>query len=130
MRVLTRRPVLAWALYDWGNSAFATTVLAGFFPVFFKQYWATGMSPTESTWWLGLATAGGSLAVAVTAPLAGTLRYGLVRCCSNGFAPPVPPSGAAGERPRTGGRPTSPEPAPPIGRRRPRMPDILGSFRT
>ncbi|MGH8203920.1 MAG: MFS transporter, partial [Steroidobacteraceae bacterium] len=34
-----RRPVVGWALYDWANSAFATTVMAGFFPVFFKQYW-------------------------------------------------------------------------------------------
>ena len=35
--VLTRRPVVAWALYDWANSAFATTVMAAFFPIFFKQ---------------------------------------------------------------------------------------------
>jgi UMF1 family MFS transporter len=35
MRALfLRRPVLSWALYDWANSAFATTVMAGFFPVF------------------------------------------------------------------------------------------------
>jgi UMF1 family MFS transporter len=35
---LLRKPVFAWAMYDWANSAFATTVMAGFFPVFFKQY--------------------------------------------------------------------------------------------
>jgi UMF1 family MFS transporter len=29
------RSVFAWALYDWANSAFATTVMAGFYPVFF-----------------------------------------------------------------------------------------------
>ena len=37
------RPVVAWAFYDWANSAFATTVMAGFFPVFFKQYWNAGV---------------------------------------------------------------------------------------
>ena len=30
----------SWALYDWANSAFATTIMAGFFPIFFKSYWA------------------------------------------------------------------------------------------
>ena len=32
----TRKAILSWSLYDWANSAFATTVMAGFFPVFFK----------------------------------------------------------------------------------------------
>ena len=34
--VLKRKPVVGWALYDWANSAFATTVMAGFFPVFYS----------------------------------------------------------------------------------------------
>jgi MFS-type transporter involved in bile tolerance (Atg22 family) len=34
------RRTFSWALYDWANSAFATTVMAGFFPIFFKQYWS------------------------------------------------------------------------------------------
>lgn len=33
---------ISWSLYDFANSAFATTVMAGFFPLFFKQYWSTG----------------------------------------------------------------------------------------
>ena len=32
--------IVSWAFYDWANSSFATTVMAGFFPVFFKQYWS------------------------------------------------------------------------------------------
>ena len=36
------RPALSWALYDWGCTAFSTTVLAGFFPTFFRQYWSLG----------------------------------------------------------------------------------------
>ena len=35
-RLFRSRPVIAWALYDWANSAFATTVIAGFFPVFYS----------------------------------------------------------------------------------------------
>lgn len=66
-----RKPVLSWALYDWANSAFATTVMAGFFPVFFKQYWSAGAEATLSTARLGLANSLASLAVAVLAPLLG-----------------------------------------------------------
>jgi MFS-type transporter involved in bile tolerance (Atg22 family) len=35
-----KRAVWSWAFYDWGNSAYSTTVTAGFFPLFFKEYWA------------------------------------------------------------------------------------------
>lgn len=68
---LLRRPVVAWALYDWANSAFATTVMAGFFPVFFKQFWSAGTEPTLSTFRLGLGNGIGSFVLAVLAPLIG-----------------------------------------------------------
>lgn len=68
-----RRAQWSWALYDWANSAFATTVMAGFFPVFFKSYWASGMSATESTVRLGTANAIASLLVVVLAPVLGVL---------------------------------------------------------
>ena len=37
------REVKSWIAYDAGNSAFATTVLAAFFPLFFSSYWAGGV---------------------------------------------------------------------------------------
>jgi UMF1 family MFS transporter len=68
-----RRPVLSWALYDWANSAFATTVMAGFFPLFFKQYWAAGAEPTVSTFWLGMGNGLASGVVALLAPFLGAV---------------------------------------------------------
>ncbi len=68
-----RRDTVSWALYDWANSAFATTVLAGFFPVFFQQFWSTGVDPTVSTSRLGLANGIAGIIVALLAPLLGTL---------------------------------------------------------
>ena len=68
-----RRPVLAWALYDWANSAFATTVMAGFFPAFFRQYWSLGADPTVATFRLGIANGLAGLIVALLAPLLGIL---------------------------------------------------------
>ncbi len=65
--------IVAWALYDWANSAFATTVLAGFFPIFFKQYWSTGVVGTENTFHLGLGNALASLCIVLVAPLLGAI---------------------------------------------------------
>jgi len=63
----------SWALYDWANSAYATTVMAGFFPIFFKQYWGGDLSVNESTFWLGLSNAGAGLLVALLAPVLGAM---------------------------------------------------------
>ncbi|HEX7373942.1 MAG TPA: MFS transporter [Steroidobacteraceae bacterium] len=71
--VLRRRPVVGWALYDWANSAFATTVMAGFFPVFFKEYWNHGVVATESTFRLGVASGIASFIVAAMAPVIGAI---------------------------------------------------------
>ncbi len=68
-----RSRVVAWALYDWGNSAFATTVMAGFFPVFFKQHWSEGLADTESSFWLGTANSLASLVIMVLAPVLGAI---------------------------------------------------------
>lgn len=69
----TQRSVYAWALYDWANSAFATTVMAGFFPLFFKQYWNSGVADTVSTFRLGVANSVASLIVVLLAPLLGAI---------------------------------------------------------
>ena len=69
----SRKAVFAWALYDWANSAFATTVMAGFFPIFFKQYWHAGNEATVSTMHLGLSNSIASLCVAILAPLLGAV---------------------------------------------------------
>jgi len=68
-----KKAVWGWALYDWGNSAFATTVMAGFFPVFFKQFWSVGADVNESTAMLGFANSAASLLVALMAPVLGAI---------------------------------------------------------
>ena len=68
-----KKPIIAWALYDWANSAFATTVIAAFFPVFFKSYWSTGSDVTQSTFQLGLANSLSSLIVVLLAPFLGAI---------------------------------------------------------
>jgi MFS transporter, UMF1 family len=70
---LFEKKVLCWALYDWANSAFATTVMVAFFPVFFKQTLAAGMTPIDSTILLSNANGISSLILALTAPWLGAL---------------------------------------------------------
>jgi len=69
----TRKSQLSWALYDWANSAFATTVIAGFFPLFFKQYWSAGVAATTSTFWLGLGNSAASFLILLLAPILGAI---------------------------------------------------------
>ena len=68
-----RKAIWGWALYDWANSAFATTVMAGFFPIFFKQYWSYGSDVNVSTAQLGFGNSIASLIVALMAPVMGAI---------------------------------------------------------
>ena len=68
-----RKSIWGWAFYDWANSAFATTVMAGFFPIFFKQYWSYGTDINTSTAQLGFGNAIASLFVALLAPILGAI---------------------------------------------------------
>ncbi|MGD8976086.1 MAG: MFS transporter [Gammaproteobacteria bacterium] len=71
-RALLSKPVLSWALYDWANSAFATTVMAGFFPVFFSAL-SGDISARDSQFWFNMTLAGSSILVAISAPLLGAI---------------------------------------------------------
>lgn len=68
--------ILSWALYDWANSAFATTVMAGFFPLFFKKFWSAGVDTSESTFYLGVANSFAATLIAVLAPFLGAVGDG------------------------------------------------------
>ncbi|MEE8329220.1 MAG: MFS transporter, partial [Thermodesulfovibrionia bacterium] len=68
-----RKRIFSWALYDWANSAFATTVIAGFFPIFFRQYWSTGTDVTTTTFRLGVANSVASLVIVALAPVLGAI---------------------------------------------------------
>jgi len=58
-------------MYDWANSAFATSVMAGFFPVFFKKYWCEGLDITQSTALLGFSNSIAGILIGILAPLLG-----------------------------------------------------------
>jgi len=70
---LNTKPIISWSLYDWANSAFATTVMAGFFPVFFKSYWSVGADVTASSFRLGLGNSIAGIVIMLLAPLLGAI---------------------------------------------------------
>ncbi|MBN2714727.1 MAG: MFS transporter [Deltaproteobacteria bacterium] len=69
----SKKAMWAWCFYDWANSVFALTVMAAFFPGFFKGYWSAGVDTAISTARLGFGSAIAGLAVALLSPLAGSL---------------------------------------------------------
>jgi Permeases of the major facilitator superfamily len=68
-----KKQILAWAMYDWANSAFATTVVGAFFPIFFSQYWSAGAEKEVSTFFLGAANSAASVIVALLSPILGAI---------------------------------------------------------
>jgi UMF1 family MFS transporter len=71
-RLGLHRPELrAWAMYDWANSAFMTTVIAALFPIFFEREAAAGLAPAAALSRYSWASTLAVLTVAVLTPVLG-----------------------------------------------------------
>ncbi len=68
-----RKVVTAWALYDWANSAFATTVVAAVFPIFYRNVAAAHLAPVTASSYFGYTNSIAMLLVAVLAPILGAI---------------------------------------------------------
>ena len=67
------RKTIAWAFYDWANSAFALSVLAVLFPLVLGSFWSVGDDGATVTARLGWVTFASSVIVCLTAPVFGTI---------------------------------------------------------
>jgi len=67
------RAVRAWCLYDVGNSAFATTVMAAVLPVYFVNVAGGALSPEIATSNWGYANTAAMALTALSAPILGAL---------------------------------------------------------
>jgi len=70
---LGRRDLRAWAMYDWANSAFQTTVIAAIFPIYYVKVAAADLPGPVATSRFAWATTLSILLVAIIAPLLGAL---------------------------------------------------------
>jgi UMF1 family MFS transporter len=72
IRAYARR-VNAWCMYDWGSSAFSTTVEAAVLPVYFEQVVAAGLPGNTATVYWGYTNAVALLIDALLAPILGSI---------------------------------------------------------
>ena len=70
---LGRRDLRAWAMYDWANSAFQTTIVAAVFPIYFHSVVAKDLGEALSTSRFAWATTIAIVIVALVAPLLGAI---------------------------------------------------------
>ena len=75
---MDKKKYYSWILYDWANSAYATIVLAGFFPIIFSNYYADILPSGMRTLLLGISNSSASLLLIILAPFLGLIsdRYG------------------------------------------------------
>lgn len=70
---LGSRESLSWALYDWANSAFATTVVAAVFPIYYESTIGGGLPGNLASVYFGYTTAVGLALVALASPVLGAV---------------------------------------------------------
>ena len=71
---LYRRRINAWAMYDWANSAFATTILASLLPIYYSAVaGATLPSESSATAYWSLTISLSLFIVAISSPILGTV---------------------------------------------------------
>ena len=70
---LGRRELRAWAMYDWANSAFQTTIIAAVFPIYYQKVAAAGLPEAVAMSRFAWATTIAILIVAIVAPVLGAI---------------------------------------------------------
>lgn len=70
---LSRPEVRAWAMYDWANSPFQSTVINAVFPLFFASYAAKGLEAVDATARFAWATTIAVTIVAIAGPVLGAI---------------------------------------------------------
>ncbi|MEM6705940.1 MAG: MFS transporter [Acidobacteriota bacterium] len=63
----------AWAMYDWGNSAFITVIVTAIFPIYYQTVVAADLEPAQATARFSYVTSGALVLVALLSPLLGAL---------------------------------------------------------
>lgn len=70
---MKKKKVLAWAMYDFGNSAFATTIMAAVLPIYYYDVAAKGIDSNLAASYWGYSQSIAVLIVAILAPILGAI---------------------------------------------------------
>ena len=71
--MILNKKIWSWAIYDWANSAFSCTIVAGFFPIFFEKFWSNPDDVIQSAFQLGIASSVSSIIIAILSPILGAI---------------------------------------------------------
>ena len=70
---LHRRELRAWAMYDWANSAFATTIMAAILPIYYVQVAGSSLPSNVALAYWGYTAAIALLIIVVASPVLGAI---------------------------------------------------------
>ncbi|MFC4559130.1 MFS transporter [Virgibacillus kekensis] len=70
---MKKKTVFSWMLYDFGNSAFSTTIMAAVLPIFYYEIAAAGVNQSLADSFWGYSQSIAALVVAVMAPFLGAI---------------------------------------------------------
>lgn len=68
-----KRAIRSWTMYDWGNSAFATTIMAAVLPVYYSSVAAGNLAPNIATAYWGFTSSISALIAAIISPILGAV---------------------------------------------------------
>ena len=70
---LQRKELRSWAMYDWANSAFITTIGAAVLPIYYSRVAAGDLNPVQATAYWSYTNSIALAIIAVAAPLLGAM---------------------------------------------------------
>ncbi|WP_274652430.1 MFS transporter [Paenibacillus humicola] len=70
---MDRKAVRGWLMYDWANSAFATTIMAAVMPIFYKTAAGAGLPGNTAENYWGYTQTAAMICVAVLSPILGAI---------------------------------------------------------
>jgi MFS transporter, UMF1 family len=68
-----KKTINAWAMYDWANSVFATTIMAAVLPVYYSKVASAGLSAPDATANWAFTTTIALVIVAILSPILGAM---------------------------------------------------------
>lgn len=68
-----KRAITAWTMYDWANSAFATTIMAAVLPVYYTSVATAGLPANIATAYWGYTSSISALIAAIISPILGAV---------------------------------------------------------
>lgn len=73
MKTSDKKKINSWVMYDWANSAFATTIGAAILPIFYQEFAARDLPDYLATAYWGYTASIATLIVVILAPILGSI---------------------------------------------------------